>query len=228
MNLRRTYRSFIYLKRFLIEKIELMHFQNEWRNLNQHNGTRAVNKFNSKKVNVGKYSYGPLEIYEYLNPEERLEIGSFVSIADHVRFILGGNHSINSFSTYPFKVKILKQEFEANTKGTIFIGDDVWIGVGVTILSGVKIGQGSIVGAGTLVTKDIPPYSVVVGNPARIIRNRFEDDLLHDLLKLKFDDLILDNTNENYDLLYDNCDKLTLNKIKKIFFNSSKNKENDI
>jgi len=123
--------------------------------------------------------------------------------SEDVLFLLGGNHNIETFSTYPFKVMILGEKKEAWSKGPIIVEDDVWIGTRAMILSGVRIGQGAIIAAGAVVTKDVPPYSIVGGNPAKIIKYRFYKNLI-DLIKTKDIKLILKEENiiKNIEDLY--------------------------
>ena len=120
-------------------------------------------------IKCGKYSYGNPKIVKFNIENEKLEIGNYVSIADNVTFILSGNHYIDTFTTYPFKVNCFSEKVEAWGKGPIKVGDDVWIGYGATILSGVTIGQGAVIVAGSVVVKDVEPYSVVGGNPAKLL-----------------------------------------------------------
>ncbi len=142
------------------------------------------NIFDLSKVKfLGEYSYGPLNIRNWNNSKESISIGNFVSIANDVKFLLGGNHSIDTISTYPFKAKIYNEREIAITKGEIVVEDDVWIGAHSTILSGVRIGQGSIVGAGSVVTKNVEPYSIVAGNPAKFIRYRFNKEMREKMVK---------------------------------------------
>ena len=137
---------------------------------------------------LGKHSYGNPEVL-WWGEDVRLSIGSFCSIADGVTIILGGNHRDDWITTYPFS------EFEdwpkahaipghPSSKGDIQIGSDVWIGNGATILSGITIGDGAIVGARSVVAKTIPPYSIAVGNPARIIRYRFKPEIIDNLMEI--------------------------------------------
>lgn len=153
-------------KELLLEcklKIDLIAFQKTWRERNAHNSTVAGRKFDIEKVTVGEKTYGTLNVHCWDNPEERLEIGSYCSIAEDVHFILGGEHPTNRISTFPFMVHVFESAGSeaTGTKGPIIVGDDVWICYGVTILSGVSIGKGSIIGAGSLVTKDVPPYAII-------------------------------------------------------------------
>ena len=182
-----------------------------WRKMNEHNSTRNANNFNPKLANVGNHSYGQLNIFSYGDPNEKLVIGNFVSIAKNVSFLLGGDHSYNTITTYPFKVKKFGYQSESFTKGTIYVEDDVWIGRWAIILPGVIIGQGAIIGAGSVVTKDVPPYSIVGGNPAKVIKYRFEESIIEKLVKLDLNKL--NYSKDNLELLYtkiniDNIDEL--------------------
>lgn len=174
--------------------VNLYFFRKKWRKLNKNNFINPQNVFPIELVEVGDYSYGPLNIRTWGADNEKLKIGSFVSIAEDVLFLLGGNHNINTFSTYPFKVMILGDKKEAWSKGPIIVEDDVWIGTRAMILSGVRIGQGSIIAAGSVVTKDVPPYAIVGGVPAKIIKYRFDKKYI-DLIKSKDIKTILEKEN---------------------------------
>jgi acetyltransferase-like isoleucine patch superfamily enzyme len=155
---------------------QLNKHRKKWRQSNGHNYTILQRIVPFDVVTVGKHSYGPLDIRYFGAENEKLVIGNYCSIAEGAVFLLGGGHPTNTLTTYPFKVLIAREcEYEALSKGPIVVEDDVWIGCNALILSGVTIGRGAIVGAGTVVSKDIPPYSIVVGNPARVIRNRFDE-----------------------------------------------------
>jgi len=117
-------------------------------------------------------------------------------------FILGGNHNIETFSTYPFKVMFRGDKQEAWSKGPIIVEDDVWIGARSLILSGVTIGKGAIVAAGSVITKNVPPYSIVGGNPAKIIRFRFEDNIIKELLEIDYSKIDRKFVLDNIDHLY--------------------------
>lgn len=158
-----------------------------WRNINAHNETEIKNLFNFDRVKVGRCTYGALHVYQWGNQDEFLEIGNYVSIADGVTFLTGGNHQYDGITTFPVKVKFLGHPKEALTNGKIHVGDDVWIGHNVLILSGVHIGQGSIIGAGSVVTKDISPYSIVGGSPAKLIKFRFSDEIIKEMLKIRYE-----------------------------------------
>lgn len=163
-------------------------FRRKWRKANIHNDTSALNEFDMECVTVGKYTYGGLYVLTF-NSNNMLKIGNYCSIAPGVAFMLSADHFTNHISTFPFKVKCLGERTEGISKGDINIDDDVWIGYGATIMSGVHIGQGAIVAAGALVTKDVPPYAIVAGVPARIMKYRFSDEIILELLKMDFSKL---------------------------------------
>lgn len=123
---------------------------------------------------------------------DKLIIGKFCQIAKGVEFVMNGaNHQMNAASTYPFyifdgwneEVPLLS---DLPIKGDTVVGNDVWIGQNATILAGVKIGDGAIVGCNSVVGSDVPPYTIVAGNPARPVRKRFDDELIELLLKFKW------------------------------------------
>ena len=141
----------------------------------------------------------------YNRPEfgDKLIIGKFCAIGANTKFIMGAaNHSVSTVSTYPFSLfggkwaKAARSTYDLTPhKGNTIIGNDVWIGRRSVIMPGVKIGDGAIIAASAVVTKDVPPYTVVGGNPAEFIRRRFNDRLTAMLLELKWwdfkpDDLI--------------------------------------
>lgn len=176
-------------------------FKYKWRIRNRHNFTKATRMFPMDSVSIGKYTYGGVNVLDF-GRHFKLNIGSFCSIGPNVCFILEAEHEMSFVSTYPFKVKLLEQETEAKSKGNITIGDDVWIGYGSIILSGVTIGRGSVVAAGSVVTHDIPPYAIVAGNPAKIIKYRFPDDIVKRLMDIDFNLINKKNCNHYLELLY--------------------------
>ena len=129
--------------------------------------------------------------YDFIG--DKLIIGKFCAIAKGIEFIMSGaNHRIDSITTYPFNImgngweKSAPSLSDLKLKGDTIIGNDVWIGQNVTILPAVHIGDGAIIGANSVVVKDIPPYSVAVGNPCEVKRKRFDEDLIEYLLKIKW------------------------------------------
>lgn len=139
---------------------------------------------------------------------DKLIIGKFCAIAKGVEFIMNGaNHRMCSVTTYPFNIfgngweKATPKLEELPLKGDTVVGNDVWIGQNVTILPGVHIGDGAIVGANSVVTKTVLPYSVVGGNPAKLIRKRFDDETIEFLLKLKWWDWPVEKIFKNLEIL---------------------------
>lgn len=125
---------------------------------------------------IGKHSYGPIEVYTWGAENEKLEIGNFVSVANDVTFVLGGNHPMDRLSTYPFALDFKDFPMERpESKGSIIIEDDVWIGMKSMIMSGVTIHQGAVIMSGSIVTQDIPAYAIAGGIPAKIVKYRFEE-----------------------------------------------------
>lgn len=132
-------------------------------------------------------------LYHYPINGERLVIGKFCSIACGAVFILNGaNHTLRSLSTYPFPLfgetwgEPFRTEETWDQRGDIVIGNDVWIGYEAAILSGVRIGDGAIIGTRAVVTKDVPPYTIVGGVPAKAIRRRFDEAVIERLLALRW------------------------------------------
>lgn len=146
---------------------------------------QSLQKQYPQRNNIGEYTYGNPTLIHY-DKNTTLTIGKFCSIADKVTIILGGEHDTHKLSTYPFHIlmnKAIDGDWKTS-KGNITIGNDVWIGYGTTILSGVTVGDGAIIGAQTLVSKDVEPYEIVVGNPQKHIRYRFNANDRKRLLKL--------------------------------------------
>ena len=133
-------------------------------------------------------------LYHYPINHDKLFIGKFCSIACGAKFLFNSaNHTMASLSTYPFPLFFDEWELEKtnvmdawDNKGDIVVGNDVWIGYEAVILAGVTIGDGAVIGARAVVTKDVPPYTVVGGVPAKPIKKRFNDETITELLKLKW------------------------------------------
>lgn len=137
---------------------------------------------------------------------DKLIIGKFCAIAHGVKFIMnGGNHQVNSYSTYPFGIFgngwQNTQSAEGDNKGDTVIGNDVWIGYAATIMPGIHIGDGAIIASQSVVTKNVEPYTIVGGNPAQVIRKRFDQQVIDMLLKLQWWDWPADKITANLDLL---------------------------
>lgn len=158
------------------------------------------------QIIVGDYTYyhDPIDVYNfeknvlYLHelqygldtPLDKLIIGKFCQIATGARFIMNAaNHDMDGISTYPFKIfgkSWTSAHMNRIYKGNIMIGNDVWIGNSALFLQGIKVGDGAIIGAASVVTKDVAPYTIVAGNPAREIRKRFEQEIVDYLLELQW------------------------------------------
>lgn len=193
------------------------YYRRKWRLLNKHNDTRIYKKIDFSKVKVGKYTYGPLDVYEWGAKNEKLLIGNYVSIAKDVKFILGGNHRYDIISTYPFNKKFFdNKKVEAYSNGPIIINDEVWIGINSIIMSGVTIGKGAIIAAGSVVTKNVPAYAIVGGNPAKIIKYRFQEILRKQLLDFDLANIDIENIKCNMDLMYTPLDSKIISQIKEI------------
>ena len=137
---------------------------------------------------IGRGTYGIPKIRSW-QEGPTLRIGAFCSIAANVQIFLGGEHRVDWVTTYPFSVfwpEARHIEGHPRIKGDVNIGNDVWLGTDATILSGVTIGDGAVIGAGAVVGKDVPPYAVAIGNPAVVVRNRFKDEIIEQLLEIKW------------------------------------------
>ncbi len=164
------------------------------------------NAVTNPNISVGSYTIyndfenDPIEfeknnvLYHYPINNDRLIIGRFCSIACGAKFIFNSaNHTLSSLSTYPFPIFYeewgldMREVTSAwDNKGDIIIGNDVWIGYGAVILSGVTIGDGAIIGTNALVTKDIPPYTIAGGIPAKPLKKRFSEEKISALMKIKW------------------------------------------
>jgi virginiamycin A acetyltransferase len=152
-------------------------------------------------------------LYHYPINHDRLIIGKFCSIACGAKFIFtSANHSLHSLSTYPFPLFFEEWGLDKKNvtdawdhKGDIIIGSDVWIGYEAVILSGVTVGDGAIIGSRAVVTKDVPPYTIVGGVPAKIIRKRFSDETVSQLLELKWWDWDKEKIRRNIAAIKSGC-----------------------
>ena len=185
----------------------------QWKKRNRHNRTwlgdgnysaAYISRLKTGDIiHVGHHTYGAINAYSSGNPQEFLKIGSYCSIASTARFMLSGEHAHHTISTFPFKTHICGAPYEAICKGSIIVDDDVWVGDSALILSGVHIGQGAVVAAGSIVTKDVPPYAIVGGVPAKIIKYRFSPELVEELMKIDFSELDTSTLQTHLDELYE-------------------------
>ena len=172
------------------------------------------NTIKSPNIIVGDYTYyddntGAENFEEHVTHHyefigDKLIIGKFCAIAKGIEFVMNGaNHRMKSVATYPFN--LMGNGWEESTpdlsdlplKGDTVIGNDVWIGQNVTVMPGVTVGDGAIIAANSVVTKDIPSYHSAGGNPCRIIKKRFDDELIDYLLQLKWWDWPTEKITEN-------------------------------
>lgn len=171
---------------------------------------------NQSNIEIGDFTYyddpnGPgkfvercvLHHYDFIG--DRLVIGRFCAIATGVTFIMNGaNHPMTGFSTYPFNIFGHGWEegfdwatIQAGLKGDTVIGNDVWIGHEATVTPGVRIGDGAIVAAKSVVTSDVPPFAIVGGNPAKVLRQRFPDEVVAELLAIRWWDWPVEKITRN-------------------------------
>jgi virginiamycin A acetyltransferase len=174
-----------------------------------------------ENIEVGDYTYyddpeGPERfeqnvLYHFPFMGDKLIIGKFCAIAKDVKFIMNGaNHKISGFSTYPFSIfgngweKVIPKKEDLPFKGDTIIGNDVWIGYEAVIMPGVKIGDGAVIASKSIVTKDIPAYSVFGGNPAKLIRYRFDEATIKELLEIAWWNWSAEKITKNLESIVDN------------------------
>jgi acetyltransferase-like isoleucine patch superfamily enzyme len=166
----------------------------------------AIFKLHYPQYEYGVGSYG-LPLVRDWDEGSTLKIGAYCSIADEVKILLGGHHRTDWLTTYPFPALIEEAkniEGYNGTHGDVVIGSDVWLCFGCTILSGVKIGEGAVVAANSVVTKDVPPYAIVAGNPAIFIRWRFPEEVRDILMQVRWWDWPVNEVREVASLLCTN------------------------
>jgi acetyltransferase-like isoleucine patch superfamily enzyme len=144
-------------------------------------------------MSTGYYTYGLNNInIRWENDNAKLVVGNYCSIAENINVYLGGNHRTDWVTTYPFGTihENIFTNFNGNghpsSKGDVIIGNDVWIASNVTIMSGVTIGDGAVIANNSHVIKNVEPYTIVGGNPAKFIKYRFNQEQIENLLKIKW------------------------------------------
>lgn len=157
------------------------------------------------RATLGRHTYGAFTVRAGPGERGRVHIGAYCSIAEQVEFAVGGNHRVDWVSTYPFRVRFglpgSLTDGHPRTERDIEVGNDVWIGAQALILAGVHIGDGAVVGARAVVTKDVRPYAIVAGVPARERRRRFSDEQVQALLDARWWEWPEETIRSNIDLL---------------------------
>lgn len=175
----------------------------------------------NKKYVIGDHTYGKPNVYDW-SDGGKLLIGKYTSIADEVTILLGGNHRTEWLTTYPFSA--LPERWPSAkdikghpySKGDVVIGNDVWIGNGATILSGVTIGDGAVIAARAVVSKNVEPFTIVAGNPAKVIKKRFSKKVIKRLLSLRWWDWSDSEVASNVSILMSSDFDMLKNRIKNV------------
>lgn len=177
-------------------------------------------------VDIGEYVYGQPKVFFQGDAGRKLRIGNFTSIGPDVKIYVGrqGRHPLDFLSTFPMamlaggvspNIRDRSRAFQGDLN--VDIGPDVWLGVNSVILAGVTIGPGAVIGAGAVVTRDVRPYSVVGGIPAKELKRRFDDDAINELLELRWWELPLGLLVENIEPLFFESDvKLIIERLRKL------------
>ncbi|WP_238915958.1 CatB-related O-acetyltransferase [Clostridium sp. YIM B02555] len=203
--------------------IDKFYIRRYWRKINKHNYTRLgiisnpmyINLIKNGHVIIGKNTYGQINIHSSGNINEYLCIGSNCSISGYSDFLLGGEHNYKCITMYPYKVRKFNYLFEALTKGPLIIDDEVWIGDKALILSGVHIGKGAIVAAGSVVVHDVPPYAIVGGNPAKVIKYRFSSTIINKIMSINLSEMNI--SIEDIEYLYKNITEENVDELVEYF-----------
>jgi len=176
------------------------------------------NFIKANNISVGDYTYyddrryGPEKfeeyniLYNYDFSKVKLVIGKFCAIAAETRFIMTGDHKLDAISTYPFPIfgegwETAFNVYDLPVKGDIIVGHDVWFGYDSLVMNGVTIGNGAIIAARAVVVKDVPPYSIVAGNPAKVVKMRFDDKTIDRLQKIAWWDWDIEKINKHLNLI---------------------------
>jgi len=168
---------------------------------------RLKRRFSPPKILfVGDFTYGDPKVICYKGIKSPVvRIGKYCSIAANVTFLQNEIHPYKNISTFPFRARLMLEgaylDGYPDTKGDTVVGNDVWIGYGATIMSGVTIGDGAIIGAGAIIKADVPPYAIAVGNPASIVKYRFDEATVARLLQVRWWDW-------NHEKVLANIDKI--------------------
>lgn len=174
--------------------MSLRHRLKNWRNPHNQTQLHLSRQAARHGWDIGEFSYGHPKV-RFAGDGRRLAIGKFCSIGDRVEILLGGNHHSEWVTTYPFGAlrdiwpEAKRWPAPDISRGDVTIGHDVWIGSDALILSGVTVGHGAVIGARTVVVHDVPPYAVVAGNPAKVVRFRFDEATVDALLSTRWWDL---------------------------------------
>jgi acetyltransferase-like isoleucine patch superfamily enzyme len=151
------------------------------------------------KVSVGRHTYPKVPpVVHYPGDTGNIRIGAFTNIAEGCAIFCGGEHPTEWVTAFPIRIYLnlpgRREDGLPRSKGDVIIGNDVWLGYRSTVLSGVTIGDGAVVGAGAVVSTDVPPYALVTGIPAKVLRFRFSSEQIRDLLKIawwEWDDSVI-------------------------------------
>jgi len=188
------------------------------------NFVKASNIFVGDYTYFADVRYGPDKfedynvLYNYDFSKVKLVIGKFCAIAAETKFIMTGDHKLDAISTYPFPIfqngwEDVYDIKDLPVKGDIIIGNDVWLGYDSLIKNGVTVGDGAIVAARAVVVKNVPPYAIVAGNPATVVKMRFENDIIKRLLSIAWWSWDIDKINKHLDLI---C-SLDVDKLEQVY-----------
>lgn len=156
------------------------------------------------QYDIGEFTYGKMTV----DGSGVVKIGKYCSIASGLTLLMEG-HNYKWFTTYPFPAVEMREDWpeaekingHPTRKSGVIIGNDVWIGKNVTIMSGVAVGDGAVIGAGSVVGRDVPPYAIVAGNPARVVKNRFNESTIKLLLSIRWWDWPVDEIKKHIKIL---------------------------
>ena len=188
-------------------KNKLKSIISKFRKYSYDQSTDRIELHSTIPIRVGKHTYGTewMNVLVWSNHEEaKIEIGRYCSISFNLRLFFGGNHNYDWITTYPFGHTTSTKNDFPQVKGhpkkvsSIIVGNDVWIGRDVTIMDGVEISNGTIIAANSHVVTSTEPYSIIGGNPAKLIKKRFSDEKIEELMMLKWWDWSDEKVKNNY------------------------------